>query len=92
MIALEPEYIVPQDGKEKQDCEIEAGKRWLSNNGDFYAQQGATTLGDDLYSRQPLVLVLNDKKLRFILVCTPDSHEALYPMVGFLAATGALRT
>jgi hypothetical protein len=92
VIALEPEYIVPQDGKEKQDCEIEAGKRWLSKNGDFYAQQGATTLGDDLYSRQPFVLVLKDKKLHFILVCKPDSHEALYAMVDFLAANGVLGT
>jgi hypothetical protein len=90
VIALEPEYIVPQDGKEKQDCEIEAGKRWLSKNGDFYAQQIATLLGDDLYSRQPFVLALKDKKLHFILVCKPDSHEALYATVDFLAANGVL--
>jgi hypothetical protein len=90
VIALEPEYIVPQDGKEKQDCEIEAGKRWLSKNGDFYAQQGVTLLGDDLYSRQPFVQALKDKQLHFILVCKPDSHEALYAMVDFLAVNGVL--
>lgn len=53
VIVLEPEYIMPQDGKEKQDCEIEAGKRWLDKYGDFYAKRGVTMLGDDLYSRQP---------------------------------------
>jgi hypothetical protein len=90
VIALEPEYILPQDGKEKQDCEIEAAKRWVDKNGDFYAQQGVTILGDDLFSRQPFVQVLKDKQLNFILVCKPDSHVALYEMVNFLAASGVL--
>jgi len=28
-IAPRPEFIVPQDGDEKQDCETAAAKRWL---------------------------------------------------------------
>ena len=90
VIALEPEYILPQDGKEKQDCEIEAAKRWVEQNGDFYAEQGVTMMGDDLFSRQPFVQALKDKHLNFILVCKPDSHDALYGMVDFLAASGVL--
>jgi len=92
VIALEPEYITPQDGKEKQDCEIEAGKRWIGKYGVFYAKQGVTILGDDLFSRQPFIQALIDKKLHFILVCKPDSHLALYEMVAFLAASGVLAT
>ena len=92
VIALEPEYILPQDGKEKQDCEIEAAKRWVGANGDFYAQQGVTIMGDDLFSRQPFIQVLKDKHLNFILVCKPDSHETLYATVDFLAASGVLAT
>src|SRR5271156_737294 len=30
VIPLEPEFIVPQDGVEKQDCENQAAKRWLA--------------------------------------------------------------
>lgn len=90
VIALEPEFITPQDGSEKQDCEIEAGKRWLNRYGDFYAKQNVTILGDDLFSRQPYIQGLKDKKLHFILVCKPDSHLALYEMVAFLEANGAL--
>jgi hypothetical protein len=92
VIALEPEYITPQDGHEKQDCEIEAGKRWIDKYGDFYAKRGVTILGDDLFSRQPFIQKLQDKKLHFILVCKPDSHLALYEMVAFLAANGAVFT
>jgi hypothetical protein len=92
VIALEPEYITPQDGQEKQDCELEAGKRWVDQQGEFYAHQGVTLLGDDLFSRQPFCQKLKDKKLHFILVCKPDSHAALYEMVDFLAADGGLGT
>jgi hypothetical protein len=31
VIPLEPEFITPQDGHEKQDCENVAAKRWLSD-------------------------------------------------------------
>jgi len=54
VIALEPEYILPQDGKEKQDCEIEAAKRWVGVNGDFYAQQGVTLMETTCSAANPL--------------------------------------
>lgn len=92
VISLEPEFIVPQDGQEKQDCEIQAGKRWLEKNGGYYAKRGVTILGDDLYSRQPFCQEVKDKQLHFILVCKPDSHATLYETVEFLAAQGVLLT
>ena len=92
VIPLAPEYIIPQDGKEKQDCEIEAAKRWVAGNGRFLAKQGVTLMGDDLFSRQPFVLKLKEEGVRFILVCKPDSHVALYEMVDFLATSGVLGT
>lgn len=92
VISLEPEFITPQDGHEKQDCEIQAGKRWIEKHGDFYAKRGVTMLGDDLYSRQPFCQVLKDKKIHFILVCKPDSHVNLYETVEFLSAQGVLGT
>lgn len=90
VISLEPEFITPQDGHEKQDCEIEAGKRWVGTHGDYYAKRNATILGDDLFSRQPFCQALTDKKLHFLLVCKPDSHPHLYETVAFLAAQGTL--
>jgi hypothetical protein len=92
VIALEPEFIVPQDGHEKQDCETQAGKRWLEKHGPFYARQGVTLLGDDLFSRQPFCQAILDQHFHFILVCKPDSHEMLYQTVDFLAANQVLKT
>ena len=78
VIALEPEFIIPQDGQEKQDCEIQAGKRWIEKHGEYLAKLGVTILGDDLYSRQPYCQAVKDKHLHFILVCKRESHEYLY--------------
>jgi hypothetical protein len=92
VISLEPEFIIPQDGHEKQDCEIQAAKRWVEKQGEFYARRGVTILGDDLFSRQPFCSALKDKHFHFILVCKPDSHSNLYQTVDFLAANQVLGT
>ena len=92
VISLEPEFIVPQDGHEKQDCETQAAKRWVEKHGAFYAQRGATILGDDLFCHQPFCQALADKQLHFILVCKPDSHAHLYQTVEYLATQQALGT
>lgn len=78
VISLPPEFITPQDGHEKQDCESIAAKRWLTNTGARYAKLGVTILGDDLYSRQPLCETILKQNYHFILVCKPDSHKTLY--------------
>jgi hypothetical protein len=53
VIALAPEYIMPQDGHDKQDCEQAAGKRWITQHADALVPHHVTLLGDDLYSKQP---------------------------------------
>jgi hypothetical protein len=92
VISLEPEFIVPQDGHEKQDCEIQAAKRWVEKWGDFYAERGVTILGDDLFSHDPFCRALKAKGFHLILVCKPDSHPFLYETVNFLAESGVLGT
>jgi hypothetical protein len=78
VIPLPPEFIVPQDGHDKQDCENAAAKRWLRKYAPFYRAKGLTILGDDLYSNHPLCEILVEERLPFILVCKPDSHPTLY--------------
>jgi hypothetical protein len=90
VIALEPEFIVPQDGSEKQDCERAAAKRWLDQHGSRYAELKATLLGDDLYCHQPFCEQVLKKELNFIFVCKPDSHPELYQTIAYLEAQGAV--
>lgn len=79
VISLEPEFILPQDGDKKQDCEIKAAKRWLTNKAPHYPLAKAIVLGDDLYCHQPMCeAVLTKQDWHFIFVCKPDSHKTLY--------------
>lgn len=78
VLPLPPEFIVPQDGHDKQDCENAAAKRWLQKHARTYRAHQLTILGDDLYATQPIGEVLIKHRLPFILVCKPDSHPTLY--------------
>jgi hypothetical protein len=40
VVPLEPEFIVPQDGHDKQDCESRAVRRWLERQGRRHARLG----------------------------------------------------
>ena len=92
VIPLEPEFIRPQDGHEKQDGENAAAKRWLRQHGQRYSALGVTILGDDLYCKQPLCEALLEQELNFLLVCKPDSHQTLYEWITGLEATGGVHT
>jgi len=88
VLPLSPEFMTPQDGHEKQDCERAATKRWVKRNADMLKGWRYTILGDDLYSNQPLCESFLAAELNFILVCKPDSHKELYKTVDFLAKNG----
>ncbi len=92
MIPLVPEFIVPQDGHDKQDCENAAAKRWLQHYGARYRQLNVTVLGDDLYCHQPLCEVLRQQQLNFILVCRPDSDKTLYEHLDGLTLPTVVKT
>ena len=81
VVALEPEFIVPQDGSGKQDCENMAAKRWLAAHGQRYAPLDPVYLGDDLFSCQPLCQAVLDIGGHFIFVCKPSSHPLIQEYV-----------
>lgn len=84
VLPLEPEFIEPQDGSEKQDCEQQAVKRWLTRNAQRFAPWRITVLTDDLHSRQPFCVLLLQHQCNFILTCKPDSHPTLYAELALL--------
>lgn len=90
VIALEPEFIQPQDGHAKQDCERNAGKRWLARQAQHLVGHRVTLLGDDLYCNQPFCEGVLAQKLNFIFTCKPDSHPALYEEVALLSRLSAV--
>jgi len=92
VISLQPEFITPQDGHKKQDCENAAAKRWINRNASVYKHLGITMLGDDLYCKQPLCALMLEQGLDFILTCKPDSHKTLYQWLDELENMQAVET
>ena len=92
VIPLAPEFVCPQDGAEKQDCALNAAKRWLADCGDDYSPLQVTVLGDDLYCHEPFCREVVKRGMGCILVCQPTSHPIVSDWVEFLQRGGAVRT
>ena len=85
VLPLPPEFIVPQDGSQKQDCESVAAQRWLAQQHGHFSDHAVTYLGDDLYANQPLCqLIVETYHQFFIFTCKPESHPGLYEWIAFL--------
>ena len=77
VLSLEPEFVLCEDGADKQDCESVAAKRWLYKL-PAYDLEKVVVLGDDLYCRQPMYKSVLARGCDFIFVCRPSSHKTLY--------------
>ena len=84
VICLPPEFITPQDGHEKQDCEQQAIKRWVVRHAGRFADGSVTVLADDLHCHQPTCALLLEHNLHFVLTCKEDSHPGLYEELALL--------
>lgn len=92
VVPLRPEFIVPQDGQLKQDCEINAAKRWLCAHAARYATGNDTLLGDDLYAHQPFCRQVLLHGFHFLFTCKPASHAHLSSWIEGLEAGRQLHT
>ncbi len=93
VVCLEPEFITPQDGHDKQDCEQQAIKRWVKRNARRFSEWKATVLADDLHSHQPVCELLRSHKMHYILTCKEESHSTLYEELELLQhVEGAVST
>jgi hypothetical protein len=92
VVPLRPEFITPQDGHEKQDCEIAAAKCWLQAHAQRYSTGNDTLRGDDLYAHQPFCRHVLLHNFHFFFICKPTSHSYLYKWVEALEAGRDLHT
>ena len=77
VLPLPPEFIAPQDGAEKQDCERNAAKRWLARHGSVVRRLRPVFLGDDLFACQPIAVEVQQAGGNFIFTCKPASHPTI---------------
>lgn len=92
VVPLPPEFVTPQDGSEKQDCEVNAATRWMTKHAETYAPWGCTILGDDLYCHQPFCEAVLAQRMQFIFTCKPLSHTLLHEWVSDQTRIGQRHT
>jgi len=81
VIPLMPEEIRNTDGTDKQDCEINAGKRFIRKLRQDHPHLKITLGGDGINSHQPLIEVAREEGMNFILVAKPDDHKIMMEWV-----------
>ena len=91
-VPLPPEFVRPQDGHDKQDCELAAAARWLARWGAHYRPWRITILGDDLYCHQSHCLRVLEQEVDFLFTCKLESHATLYEWLADFAKNGQLGT
>lgn len=92
VIPLPPEFVTPNDGAEKQDCELRAASRWLETWGPSYAPWGITILGDDLSAHQPFCQKVRESGFHFLFTCKPSSHSTIAEWVQDFERSGMIGT
>lgn len=85
VVPLQPEFITPQDGADKQDCENRAAHRWLATHGRDHAHLKPVYLGDDLFSHQPLCEAVLAAGGHFLFVCKPATHKLIQEYIAGVA-------
>lgn len=92
ILPLLPEMISNNDGDKKQDCEINATKRWLSKEHLISKHYKLMILGDDLYCKTSLIQSIREKGYNFVFVCKESSHKKMYEMIKFIEKLGEVDT
>ena len=76
VIPVMPEPIANGDsGYEKQDCEINAAKRFIALLKKDHPRLGILITGDGLFSKAPMVNLVLEHKMHFLFVAKPDDHQ-----------------
>lgn len=81
VIPLAPEEVKNTDGHEKQDCEVNAGKRLIKKMRRVHPRLPFIIVADGLYSKQPFIQDLGGEDMRFVLVAKETDHEVLMQYV-----------
>lgn len=76
-IPLLLEEIRREDGTEKQDCEFNAARRLIPQLVKQHPHLDFVFVGDGLFSKVPMVLLIKDSGASYILVAKPSDHTSL---------------
>lgn len=78
VIPVCPEPIIKQDGETKNDCEMNALKRFLAQFRKDHPKLEMTILLDSLYSKAPVVQELSTYGINYIIGAKQSDHKFLF--------------
>lgn len=81
VIPFMPEQICNSDGGSKQDCEMNAAKRFVAKVSSSFPKLGLIFGGDSLLSRQPIIEQILEAKRHYLFVAKPGDHKYLMDWV-----------
>jgi hypothetical protein len=87
VIPTMPEAIANSDGSEKQDCEINAAKRYINQLKTDHPRLGIVIVGDGLFSKAPMIDHVRSHNMHYLFVAKPKDHRF---MMEWIAAYDAL--
>jgi hypothetical protein len=90
VLPVDAEEVRNDDGQEKQDCELNAAKRFIPRLRYEHPQLPLIIGGDDLYCHEPFIVHLREHRMHYVLVCKPGSHPEVSREVEAQDALGAL--
>jgi len=78
VIPMMPEEIRNADGAKKQDCEINAAKRLIPKIRKDHPHLSLTIAGDALYATEPIISLLDENRMHYILGVKPERHKFMF--------------
>ena len=81
VIPLMPEPIANSDGISKQDCEVNAAKRFIKGLKTDHPRLGLIITGDGLFSKTPMIEVVLAEIMNFLFVAKRDDHKYKYEQI-----------
>jgi hypothetical protein len=74
------EFIEQQDGRQKNDCELNAAKRLKSQLKADYPDKKLLIVEDALYGTEPNIQQIADNQWAYIIGVKPGSHAAIFSL------------
>ncbi len=75
VLPVMPEAIKNEDGTKKQDCELNASKRFIANLRAAHPRQKFIICGDGLMSNQPMIEETVAGCMHYLFVAKPGNHK-----------------
>ena len=89
VIPFMPEQIINTDGTDKQDCEMNAAKRYIGKIEQDFPRLKLLLGGDALFSKQPIIEDTLSRGMHYLFAAKPTDHKY---MMKWLEINGELQT